>query len=410
MLPAVDPGISFHDITPKSGAAYDLFGDGKTALKVTLNKYLEGQGAQGPFGTAMSPASRIVTSTTRSWNDANRNFVPDCELTDPAASGECGAMANRNFGTVVPGATYDPELTSGWGKRSSNWEFSAGVQHEVLPGTSVDVSYFRRWYANFVVTDDRAVAATDFDTFSITAPAHPSLPGGGGYVISGLYDINPARFGVPANNFITLANNYGKQTENWTGVDATVNARPRPGMLLQGGLSAGRTVTDNCEVVARLPESVLTVSDTAPNIPYCHVEEAFSTQIKFLGSYTIPRVDVQVSGRFQSLPGPQIVANYDAPNSVVSPSLGRNLAGTQANVPVNLVEPGTMYGERMNQLDLRIGKIFRFGRFRTSASLDVFNMFNANPVLTQSPAFATWLRPQSILLARFLKVGMQLDF
>jgi hypothetical protein len=326
-------------------------------------------------------------------------------------------MANRNFGTVVSGAAYDPDLVSGWGKRNANWEFSTGVQHEVLTNVSVDVSYFRRWYENFVVTDNRALSASDFDRFSITAPQHPSLPGGGGYTVSGLFDLNPAKFGVPADNFITLSDNYGKQIEHWNGMDATVNARPRPDVLVQGGLSTGRTTTDNCEVVEKLPETLFgqTVFTATNNnvwmpLDFCRVQEEFRTQLKFLGSYTIPRVDVQLSARYQNLPGPQIIANYNAPNAVVTPSLGRPLSGGAANISVNVVEPGTIEGERMNQLDLRVAKLFRFGRTRTSVSLDVFNLFNDNPVLTQSNAFANWLRPQSILLARFAKISAQLDF
>jgi hypothetical protein len=119
---------------------------------------------------------------------------------------------------------------------------------------------------------------------------------------------------------------------------------------------------------------------------------------------------VQLSSVFRSQPGPQILANYNAPNAVVTPSLGRALAGGAANVSVNLVEPGTMYGERMNELDLRFAKVLRVGRSRTVASVDLYNALNGNAVLSQNNAFATWQRPQSILLARFVKVGVQFDF
>jgi hypothetical protein len=117
-----------------------------------------------------------------------------------------------------------------------------------------------------------------------------------------------------------------------------------------------------------------------------------------------------MSASVQSLPGPQILANYTATNAVVSPSLGRNLSGGASNVTVNLVSPGTMYGERLNQLDLRIGKILKFGRVRAAANFDLYNALNASPVLTQSSAFATWLRPQSVLNARFAKISTQLNF
>src|SRR6185503_16363146 len=113
-------------------------------------------------------------------------------------------------------------------------------QQELLPRMSVDVSYFRRWYGNFTVTDNLTVAPSDFDRFAITAPVDPRLPGGGGYTIAGLYDLNPAKFGQPANSYVTLSEKYGTQIEHWNGVDINVNARPRAGLLVQGGLSTGR--------------------------------------------------------------------------------------------------------------------------------------------------------------------------
>jgi len=225
--------LAWHDLSPRLGASYDLFGNGKTALKVSLNKYLQNEAAGSPLAVNPSALNTLVTSTTRSWGDANRDFVPDCNLLIPTANGECGAMANSGFGTLRPGAAYDPDLLRGWGKRAANWEFSAGVQHELLPRTSVDVAYFRRTYQNSVVTDNRALSASDFDRFSITAPADPRLPGGGGNTSSVLYDLKPAIFGRAADNFVTLAKNYGEQIERWHGVDVNLNMRLRAGLLLQ---------------------------------------------------------------------------------------------------------------------------------------------------------------------------------
>ena len=196
----------------------------------------------------------------------------------------------------------------------------------------------------------------------------------------------------------------------YTGVDVTINARPRPGLLLTGGTNTQRRTIDKCEVVAKVPEAILNVSADAPSIPYCATQGNFITQVKLTGSYTVPRIDVQVTAALQSQPGPEVAANFTATNAVVTPSLGRPLSGGTANIPVNLVEPRTMYGERMNQLDLRIGKILNAGGMRWTASVDLYNALNSSPVITQSDAYATWMRPQAILNARFAKLVLQVDF
>ena len=117
-------------------------------------------------------------------------------------------------------------------------------------------------------------------------------------------------------------------------------------------------MTDSCEIRAALPE-------TTPVNPFCHVAAGFLTQFRGLGSYTIPKVDLRVSATFQSKPGAQLAANYVAPNAVVAPSLGRSLSGGNPNVTVNLVAPGDLYGDRVNQLDFRVAKVLRLGRART---------------------------------------------
>ena len=117
-----------------------------------------------------------------------------------------------------------------------------------------------------------------------------------------------------------------------------------------------------------------------------------------------------MSGTFQSVPGPEIAATFTATNALITPSLGRPLSGGAANVSVNLVEPGTMYGDRLNQLDFRFGRAVRLGTRRVNFSLDIYNALNVDTALTLNNAFATWQRPQSIILARFAKLGMQFDF
>jgi hypothetical protein len=201
---------------------------------------------------------------------------------------------------------------------------------------------------------------------------------------------------------VTFAKNYGEQISRWNGASLSVNARLQNGVVVQGGFDTGTTTLDTCDLRAKLPE-IAVVN------PYCHTEQP-ATQVKALGSYTVPKLDLLVSATFQSLPGPEIAATFVATNALIAPSLGRSLAGNAANVPVNLVEPRTMYGERLNQLDLRFAKILRFGRMKTSFNVDLYNALNVDTVLTLNNAYAAWQRPVSIILARYAKLGVQFDF
>jgi Carboxypeptidase regulatory-like domain len=373
--------LSWHDITPKSGLSYDLLGNGKVVLKTSLNKYLAGYGtASSGIASTANPIASLALTANRAWTDGNRNYVPDCDLLNPslqnnlAGGGDlCGAFNNTAFGKPDATTTFDPNLLEGWSKRDFNWEFSAGMQHEILPRVSVDLSYFRRWYGNFQVTDNRAVSPADYDTFSITAPMDSRLPDGGGYLVSGLYNVKPTKFGQ-VDNFVTFAKNYGKEAEHWNGVDISTSARLQNGLVLQGGLSTGRTTIDACEITVKLPETlqggaaVRATVDMNSWFPasFCLQKSPFLAQLKAFGAYTVPNVQVLVAGTFQSLPGTQINANYAAPNAVVAPSLGRSLSGNAPNIQVHLVRPGTVYNDRLYQFDLRISKVFRFGRTRST--------------------------------------------
>ena len=407
-FPAQD-NTAWKDLTYRSSLSYDIFGTGKTALKLAANKYLLGQTLNG-LGSAKNPVSSLVNNTTRSWTDANRDFVPNCDLTATAANGECGAMANPNFGTTVPGATFDPDLLTGWGNRAANWEFSAGVQHELMPRVSLDVGYFRRVWSNFQVTDNLAITAADFDIFAITVPADSRLPNGGNYALAGVRNLKTTSFGRPDQNYNTLSDKYGKQIEHWNGADVTVNARLQNGLTLQAGTSTGKTVEDDCEVVAKLPE--LNSGNNLRPLGLCHRESPFQTQFKGYAVYTVPRVDVQVSGTFRSTPGAAINANLTATNAFLATNsnLGRTLSGGVANISIAMLAPNSMYLDRRNELDFRFGKVLRFGRTRSVISLDVYNAMNSDALISVNEAFATWQRPTEILNARLMKVSFNLDF
>ncbi len=399
---------SFNDITPKLGVAIDLFGDGRTALKASLSKYVEQLTYTGTFGDTANPANRTVQSVNRQWNDTNLNFTPDCDLRDPLANGECLQISNLAFGNPVPSTTYDPDLLRGWGKRFYNWEGSVGVQRELVTNVSVDVGYFRRWYGNFLATDNRSLAPSDFTPFSVVAPIDSRLPGGGGQTVAGLYNVTQAGFTRLPDNLLTFAETYGKQVENWQGFDFAVNARLRDGLVAQGGISTGRRLTDNCDVRAQLPE--LTVGGgVSPTSPYCRVEEPYLTQLKMVAAYMIPRIEVQLAGTYQSIPGPIVQAGVVYPAAALTSSLGRPFVGG-ATAVVNVIPFATEYGDRLNQLDFRIGKIVRLAGLRMALNVDLFNALNDNAVLTENASYAVFRQPLSVLNPRLVKFSAQLDF
>jgi carboxypeptidase family protein len=424
------PGVdSYKDLQPRFAATYDLFGNGKTALKANVGKYLEATITASNYGIN-NPTSRIAQNVNRNWTDSNGNFQPDCDLLNPNAQdlhlsgGDiCGAYSNLNFGKNVFSNTIDPAILKGWGVRPSDWAFGVSVQQEVLPRVSVEVGFVRRWFQGFIATDNLAVSPSDFGTFTIAAPQDSKLPGGGGQTIGPLYDVNPALFGV-TNNYITSADKYGTQYQRYNGLDFNATARARNGLTVQGGFSFGKTTADSCEIRAALPES-------APLNPFCHIETGYLPQFKLISNYIIPRVDVQTSVTFTGKAGIQVsgfgtpagvggalAANYTVPNSVVQPQLGRALSGGAPNVTANVVNPGVLYGDRVNELDLRLGKIIRLGRTRATVGVDIYNLLNSAAILSYNQSFiaatatapSVWLGPTSEMSARFAKLSLQFDF
>ena len=153
-----------------------------------------------------------------------------------------------------------------------------------------------------------------------------------------------------------------------------------------------------------------TVSATSP---YCHVAYGVLTQLRGLGSYTIPKIDLQVSGVFQSKPGALLSANYAVPSAVVAQSLGRLPSGNVTNVTINVIAPGSMYGDRLNQLDFRVAKILRFSGKRTTVGVDLYNVTNSSAILTYNNAFVPgglWLTPNTVLTGRLARISAEFTF
>ncbi len=428
---------SYKDITPRMGAAIDLFGNGRTALKANFGKYLEGVGISGNYANT-NPSLRLPQTTgvfgtagvTRSWIDANGNFSPDCDLLNPAAQdlqttgGDlCGVMSNTDFGKNTLSNAFDRAVLNGWGIRPSDWTLGVSLEHQIIPDGWVSVTYTRRSFHQFFVVDNLRLGLSDFTPFTVTAPVDPRLPQGGGYTIDGLYDVVPDKAGQ-VSNLVSDSANYGNWEQYFNGVDVAINVRARR-FTLAAGTSTGQTVADACDVRTHLPE--LSTATTGTSVfgaglnnstvstvsPYCHVAYGMLTQVKGLGSYLVPKIELQVAATFQSKPGAMLAANYAVPNDVVASSLGRSLSGNAQNVTINLVEPGTMYGDRLNEYDLRVAKIFKVGSLRSSVGVEIYNALNSSAVLAYNSAYVpggTWLQPMAVMTPRLFKCTLAIDF
>jgi len=428
------PGVHWTDVTPRIGAAYDLFGNGKTAVKFNIGKYMQALTASNS-DMDLNPLIRLNLQTTRTWNDrgglgVNGDYVPQCNLLNPAANGECGAMDNQNFGKEFFTRTFDPAFIDGYGVRPYNWEMGVSVQQEIAPRIGITAGYYRRWFGNFYTLDNTLTAASDYKQFSVPIPIDPRLPGGGGGVVPGVYNLNSNKVGQVQDLALLDSKVGGEPTENWQGVDFSVNARLRSGVIVQAGTSTGRTLQDNCALRSSLPEtypwSTITVTqslrgDSVAGLtrPYCRIVEPYMTSFRGLATYVVPKVDVQVSGTWRSDPGTEIQANYVVTNAIANSGpdpLGRNLSS--GNITVNLIPQGTLYSDRRNNIDFRAAKILRFGGTRTQVGIDVYNILNSDTVTAYNLAYvaptatapSNWLTPSAIATARFVKFSIQVDF
>jgi hypothetical protein len=358
-------GVNYKDLTPRVAIAWDVQGNGKTAVKFSMGKFNNAAAIGAGYFTAANPARRVVNSLQRTWTDTNANRHVDCDLMNPAANGECGAFSfglndlthfGQNPGTVGlttvqcgrndPGISalataycgqYGSSVLDGWGERRGEWQYDLGVQREILPRLTGEFVYHRRIYTNLSLSDaltigcNRFGGATDFGTcnqsmlnysnpsydfFSVKAPVDPNLPGGGGYTVTGLADVHTAGLVAP----VTVQTYSDQLKYVWNGFDTNWNWRGPRGIFVQAGTSTSRINRNTCNALTQLSttnnslNSLVGHSD-APYQSGCLNFGPYQTTVRGSAVYTVPKVDVLLSVVFQSLPGSEITASETISNT-----------------------------------------------------------------------------------------------
>jgi hypothetical protein len=371
---------NYTDWVPRLGAAFDLFGDGKTGIKFSVGRYME-QDASA-FPERYNPMTLAPASVA--WTDLNRDDIadgalgcvyltPGCELNFAQLATTFGVRRNRN---------PDPDLS-----RPYQLVYNVGVTRELRPGFGFSANYYRRKFYDITFTTDLAKPRSVYTPFEIPDPR------GNGRTMT-VYNIDP----VALRSLNELDTTSPDNTTVFDSVDFGINLRVR-GATLTGGTATGRSRTRTCDVAD--PNSTWNCDDFQFDVPW-------RTTFKMSGSYPLP-YGLRLSGVFQSTAGDRVNQTY-----VVTAANFRTLTGVtmgQTSATLRLSEPGSVYLDRVNQLDFTLAKTFNVRRVRLTPELSLFNLLNANPIVSQTVAFGPALgNPLRILEGRLVRFGFQARF
>jgi hypothetical protein len=401
------PVTPFSDIAPRFSAAYDLFGDAKTALKVSANKYMKTVGAL--FSLPYDPISSVPD--IRNWFDCD--LIPGTSTCsgrvlatnrdDIAQDNEIGPSNNSRFG-LAPDRRADPNL-----KREYDWDYTVSVQHQLFPRVSVTAAWYYLRSYDVSVTKNAAISFADYTSFQTPNPLN------NGELIT-VYNLNRVKQGVV--DTVDTTSNINRRL--YTGYELSAQARLPNGGVMLGGWSMERTRLITCDTSD--PNQLRFCDQTGqtyqelggvPTLPYRH-------EFKLATSYPLPwHLNAGLS--FVSYPGVVTTTTTTAGslsattfgslgvNWVVPPALFPG--GRTQSVTVPLIAPGTQYPPRWNQLDVNVKRLFRLGHYGVEPAADIFNLLNSSVVLTQQQAFGSALgQPLTTLQGRFLKLGIRITF
>jgi len=389
---------NWNDFSLRGGVAFDLFGNGKTAVKASIGRYV-GNHALDLTG----PANPIYTkSDTRSWTDLNK----DGTVINPDGTPqfeEVGQSRVAGFGTLSGTTTEQPGL-----RRDKNMSYEVSLQHTLMPRVSVNAAYYHRRYYDLIWTDNLAIApneglqpSPDYIPVSFTGPTDNRFPSGGGEQLT-IYTVKPEFLAAVSNQFKNSSTNFRTYDYIELGLNGPL---PRNGFFMTSW-SPGKSHIHTCEV------------DNPNNLRFCDTDLGFRNLYKVAGTVPLP-LGFSASAVFQiydtpgsglSLVPPYISANY----AVTSAIAGYPLTGG-GSININLIEPGELFNDYYKILDARLIKDFSIGRLKTTVMAEFYNLLNMASVVSVAESYSTgnpaaWARPNALQRGRQIRGGLQVRF
>jgi len=386
----------FKDVSGRFGVAYDLLGDGSTAVKASAGRYVANEGTG--ITSAFSPINSYALDW-RSWNDLNGDGQPIDAVTGIPEFNEIGPSFNPNFGTGTVTTQYDPDT-----QRGTNWEYAVGIERQLSQGWALSGMWHYRRYGDFDITQNLNVGPEDWELAgTFTGPVDPELPGGASGREIPIYNIADPTFAIVTGN--DRWEQAPDDWRSWKGFELILDGELPRGGFMTVSLTAGKFRDHFCTRGLDNPNLLLNCETTSPYQPMGKVS----------GALPLP-FDSMISGLWQVLPGNVIDATYGI-NEVDFPGLFQGIGTDSPTLDVNLIEPGTEFEPYRSVLQLRVSKVITVGEVRTRVYMDAENLFNQTRVTRRNQSYGgggvknpSFVRILGVEQGRVLTFGLQSSF
>ena len=393
--PIIENTPNWKNLTGRFGIAYDLLGDGSTAVKFSAGKYVENMGTG--VTAVFSPLNSYALDW-RNWTDLNGD---DTALNPDGIPqfDEIGPSFNPNFGTETITTAYDPNTP-----RGTNVEYAAGLERQLGPGWAISGMWHYRKYSDFRWTQNLSISADDYYlSGTFTGPTDPDLPDSAQARQIPIYNLDFGKEIIYGNSLLEGAPDDWR---SWNGFEVILDGELPRGGFMTASFTGGKSRNHFCTVGDDNPSALLNCDTTSPYRPMG----------KLSGALPLPW-DTMISGLFQVLAGNAIDATYvitqdDFPDLY----LGTIYAGNPF-ISYNLIEPNTEFDPYRTQLDIRFSKVIWVGDVRTPVYMDAANLFNQTRVTGRNRHYGgggvknpDFLRILGVEEGRVLTFGLQSSF